>query len=140
MIPSNVVRIVNLHEEDNNHSLTSYIQRRVFLAGNIKQMYVRKWKPLNLVFAYVIFESNSDAKETVAALNGSMYVDKKLDVSLIGPREKYNLYDAKQVKSTTQLRFRPNNLVDRKQLNIRLKEARDEKMRRQLDLLRLGTD
>lgn len=91
---SNVVRIVNLPENARDHRwLKNYIELRVQLIGKIKQIYVRRHFKLNLMYAYVIFESNIDAEETMRALDGVVNEDKKWDVSLIGPLERYTKYN-----------------------------------------------
>lgn len=97
---SNVVRIVNLHENARDHRwLKNYIELRVQLIGKIKQIYVRRHFKLNLIYAYVIFESNIDAEETMRALDGVVNEDKKWDVSLIGPLERYTKYNVRLRKT-----------------------------------------
>lgn len=96
MVSSNVVRIVNLEENQNEYLLKLYIQQRVELSGKIKKIYVRKQKKIKLVYAYIIFEVNSDAVNTVEKLDGTLCGELTLDVALIGPNEKCKLYDEEQ--------------------------------------------
>lgn len=90
---SKTVRFVNLRENANEEWLKSNILLNVKLSGKIEQVHVRKCESLNLVYAYVIFESDTDPFNTVVAYTGSITSDnRKLDVSLIGPYEIYTKY------------------------------------------------
>lgn len=112
MVSSNVVRIVNLDENQNEYLLKLYIQQRVELSGKIKKIYVRKQKKIKLVYAYIIFEVNSDAVNTVEKLDGTLCGELTLDVALIGPNEKCKLYDEEQRKFQEMLLFDEINIAD----------------------------
>lgn len=85
-----VVRFVNLPANQTENHLEFYITGMVELTGRIEKIYVRRY--LKLIYAFVIFELNSDAVKTVEILDGTPNKNLILDVALIGPNEKYNSY------------------------------------------------
>lgn len=112
MVSSHVVRIVNLEENQNEYLLKLYIQQRVELSGNIKKIYVRKDRKKKLVYAYIIFELNSDAVNAVEKLDGTLCGKLTLDVALIGPNENCKLYDDEQRRFQEMLLFHGLKIVD----------------------------
>lgn len=145
-MPSNVIRIVNLHKDASDLWLKNYIGYRMRLRGQIKQIYVRKHDELNLIYAYVIFESNMDAEETVKTLDGFVYGINEWDVSLIGPSEHCKEYaaelqnDDEIVPDVEVKRNYPPNLLPRRhrRLNHVVQGRRQEIKRATVNLKRLS--
>lgn len=88
-----VVRFVNLKENQTENMLEMHIKQRVPLTGKIDKIYLRKLKIRKLVYAFVVYELDLDAMNTVEKLNGTVCDDLTLDVALIGPGEQYKLYN-----------------------------------------------
>lgn len=131
-IQSNVVRIVNLQEGTRERWLRDYIEQRVRLIGQIKQIYVRKHRKLNLVYAYVIFESNVDAEQTVGALDRIKHEDKEWDVALIGPLKRYTRYNAELRKRNEDESVEGAETEEQRNNRIRGLATRGHSPRRQL--------
>ncbi|XP_023026862.2 uncharacterized protein [Leptinotarsa decemlineata] len=89
---SKVIRIVNLDKDTTNGELKELLKERVNLRGKIERTHIRTNSRLNLVFAYIIFELQCDAKQSAEILNGAYYKERQLDVAEVTPYGTYKKY------------------------------------------------
>lgn len=123
---SKVVRFVGFPENTTDEWLKMYIQQRVLMEGQIKQIYIRKCDEVDLNFSYVIFESSNDAQQTVTRFNDTLFETKTLDVALIGPGENYNMY-------TRKMQFK--KLLEKQQLELPQRSLPQQRQQIQIPLL-----
>lgn len=127
---SKVVRIVDLPEDFTEAELLMYIQLRVNLNEQVKEIYIKTSTTLNLTYAYVVFETTEDARRTVYAFNGIAFGGKTWDVALIGPKETYKKYEVPQ---RTALERVGSNIVQERRNIQQYYERRDAGFRRILN-------
>uniref|UniRef100_A0A6P7FHG9 Uncharacterized protein LOC114329478 n=1 Tax=Diabrotica virgifera virgifera TaxID=50390 RepID=A0A6P7FHG9_DIAVI len=92
------VRFVNLTKGTTSKELIQHIEETVILIRDqIEKVHMGMDYRLQLVFAYVIFNSHENAARVVGWMDKTTWKDLSLNVELVGPNLKYTEYHTKAI-------------------------------------------